>query len=143
MERYGNVFLERQGFDVALAGNQPDAIDKLQFDHWDVLVIDLMLPDASVLAISDFASYKNPDISIIVVSANSFFSDGSIFDLWPNVRGFMNQPIEPDDLAAVVGLSPVFHFLAMLTDPPLDFLIGTIPPVSVLFFSCIYLWRMK
>jgi len=95
-------FLERQGFDVALAGNQPDAIDKLQFDHWDVLVIDLMLPDASVLAISDFASYKNPDISIIVVSANSFFSDGSIFDLWPNVRGFMNQPIEPDDLAAVV-----------------------------------------
>jgi len=95
-------FLERQGFDVALAGNQPDAIDKLQFDRWDVLVIDLMLPDASVLAISDFASYKNPDISIIAVSTNSFFSDGSIFDLWPNVRGFMNQPIEPDDLAAVV-----------------------------------------
>jgi len=95
-------FLERQGFDVALAGNQPDAIDKLQFDHWDVLVIDLMLPNASVLAISDFASYKNPDISIIVVTENSFFSDGSIFDLWPNARGFMNQPIEPGDLAAVV-----------------------------------------
>lgn len=95
-------FLERQGFDVALAGNQPDAIDMLQFDRWDVLVIDLMLPDASVLAISDFAGYKNPDISIIVVTANSFFSDGSIFDLWSNARGFMNQPIEPDDLAAVV-----------------------------------------
>lgn len=95
-------FLERQGFEVALAGNQPDAIDKLQFDHWDVLVIDLMLPDASALAISDFASYKNPDISIIVVSASSFFSDGSIFELLPNARGFMNQPIEPDDLAAVV-----------------------------------------
>ena len=95
-------FLERQGFEVALAVNQPDAIDKLRFDHWDVLVIDLMLPDASALAISDFASYKNPDISIIVVSASSFFSDGSIFELLPNARGFMNQPIEPDDLAAVV-----------------------------------------
>ncbi|MBE9477549.1 MAG: response regulator [Proteobacteria bacterium] len=95
-------FLERQGFKVALVGNQLDATDKLRFDHWDVLVIDLMLPNASALAISDFASYKNPDISIIVVSASSFFSDGSIFELLPNARGFMNQPIEPDDLAAVV-----------------------------------------
>lgn len=95
-------FLERQGFEVALAVSQPDAIDKLRFGQWDVLVIDLMLPDASALAISDFASYKNPDISIIVVSASSFFSDGSIFELLPNARGFMNQPIEPDDLAAVV-----------------------------------------
>jgi DNA-binding NtrC family response regulator len=95
-------FLQRQGFDVELVGNQPDAIDKLRFKSWDALVIDLMLPNSSALAISDFASYKNPDISIIVVSASSFFSDGSIFELLPNARGFMNQPIEPDDLAAVV-----------------------------------------
>ncbi len=95
-------FLERQGFDVALVGDQRAAIEKLRFDQWDVLVIDLMLPASSALAISDYASYKNPDISIIVVSANSFFSDGSIFELLPNARGFMNQPIEPDDLAAVV-----------------------------------------
>ncbi len=95
-------FLKRQGFEVALAVSQKDAIDSLRFDQWDVLVIDLMLPNSSVLAISDFASYKNPDISIIVVSASSFFSDGSIFELLPNARGFMNQPIEPDDLAAVV-----------------------------------------
>lgn len=95
-------FLQRQGFDVDLVGNQPDAIDKLRFGSWDALVIDLMLPNSSALAISDFASYKNPDISIIVVSANSFFSDGSIFELLPNARGFMNQPIEPDDLVAVV-----------------------------------------
>jgi DNA-binding response OmpR family regulator len=95
-------FLQRQGFDVGLVGNQPDAIDKLRFEAWDALVIDLMLPNSSALAISDFASYKNSDISIIVVSASSFFSDGSIFALLPNARGFMNQPIEPDDLAAVV-----------------------------------------
>jgi DNA-binding NtrC family response regulator len=95
-------FLINQGCDVALVGNQPDAIDKLQFHHWDVLVIDLVMPNASALAISDYASYKNPDIAIIVVSASSFFSDGSIFEILPNARGFMNQPIEPDDLAAVV-----------------------------------------
>lgn len=95
-------FLIQQGFDVDLAVNQPDAIEKLQFYSWDVLVIDLVMRNASALAISDFASYKNPDISIIVVSASSFFSDGSVFDILPNARGFMSQPVEPDDLAAVV-----------------------------------------
>jgi len=95
-------FLQRQGYDVELVANQPDAIDKLRFKSWDVLVIDLMLPGASALAISDFASYKNPDIAIIVVSASSFFSDGSIFEHLSNARGFMNQPVEPEDLAAVV-----------------------------------------
>jgi DNA-binding NtrC family response regulator len=100
--RLWQSFLERQGFEVSLVGNQSDAIDKLRFGHLDVLVIDLVLPNSSALAISDFASYKNPDISIIVVSSDSFFSDGSIFELLPNARGFMNQPIEPGDLVAVV-----------------------------------------
>lgn len=95
-------FLTQQGFDVALVETQLDAIDKLRFQQWDVLIIDLVMTNASALAITDFASYKNPDISIIVVSASSFFSDGSVFDILPNARGYMNQPIEPDDLAAVV-----------------------------------------
>ena len=95
-------FLKRQGCEATLVTNQTDALDRLRFYTWDVLIIDLIMPDASALAISDFATYKHPDISIIVVSANNFFSDGSIFEILPNARGFMNQPIEPGDLAAVV-----------------------------------------
>lgn len=95
-------FLIQQGFDVALVETQLGAIDKLRFQQWDVLIIDLVMPNVSALSITDFATYKNPDISIIVVSASSFFSDGSVFDILPNARGYMNQPIEPDDLAAVV-----------------------------------------
>ncbi len=95
-------FLERHGFEVTLVLTQLEALDHLRFNGCDVLIIDLMMPDASSLTITDFASYKNPDISIIVVSASSFFSDGSVFKILPNARGFMNQPIEPDDLVAVV-----------------------------------------
>jgi len=104
-ENLGNTwryFLERHGFGVTLSQTQRQALDHLRFNPCDVLIIDLMMPDASSLAITDFASYKNPDVSIIVVSANSFFSDGTIFDMLPTARGFMNQPIEPDDLVAVV-----------------------------------------
>ncbi|MEJ6709415.1 MAG: hypothetical protein QNK92_11575 [Amylibacter sp.] len=94
--------LERQGNEVSLATTEKEAIDKLRFVAFDVLVLHITTKDASVLAISDFATYRNPDVAIIVVTANSFFSDGSIFELIPNARGYLHTPIKPDDLAALV-----------------------------------------
>ncbi|MCO4824529.1 MAG: response regulator [Amylibacter sp.] len=94
--------LERLGNDVILAPTEKEAIDRLRFVAFDVLVLDITTKDASVLAISDFATYRNPDVAIIIVTANSFFSDGSIFELIPNARGYLHSPIKPDDLAALV-----------------------------------------
>ena len=94
--------LERLGNDVIIAPTEKEAIDRLRFVAFDVLVLDITTKDASVLAISDFATYRNPDVAIIIVTANSFFSDGSIFELNPNARGYLHSPIKPDDLAALV-----------------------------------------
>ncbi len=94
--------LARQGKVVHLATDEKTAIDTLRFGLFDVLVLDISIEDSSALAISDYATYRNPDVAIIVVTANSFFSDGSIFDLIPNARGFLHTPILPDDLAALV-----------------------------------------
>ncbi len=95
-------YLEKQGGEAELADTESAALSALRFWEFDVLVLDLMLPNASVLAIADFASYRHPDIAVIIVMANSFFSDGSIFDLIPNARGFLHAPVQPDDLAALV-----------------------------------------
>lgn len=94
--------LERLGNTVQLATSEKQAIDLLRFSPFSVLVLDISTKNASVLAISDFATYRNPDVAIIVVTANSFFSDGSIFELIPNARGYLHTPIQPDDLAALV-----------------------------------------
>ncbi len=100
--------LERQGAATVLAKDQETAINALRFQRFDVLVINLLTAHCSVLSISDLATYRSPEIAIIVVTANSFFSDGSIFDIIPNTRGFLHSPVAPDDLAAMVehyGLS--------------------------------------
>lgn len=104
-EELGRIWcnhLDRQGGKTELVTTGEAAINALQFKTFDVLILDLMLPDASTLAICDLAMYRQPDIAIIVVTANSFFSDGSIFNLIPNVRGFLHAPVLPDDLAALV-----------------------------------------
>lgn len=94
--------LQRQGNKVTLASDEKQAIDLLRFSPFDVLVLDISTQNASVLGISDYATYRNPDVAIIVVTANSFFSDGSIFELIPNARGYLHTPVQPDDLAALV-----------------------------------------
>ncbi|MEM6620361.1 MAG: response regulator [Pseudomonadota bacterium] len=95
--------IRREGSDAVAVPDEKAAIDALRFHAFDVLVIDLMLPNASVLAISDYATYRNPNVAIIVVTANSFFSDGSIFDLIPNARSYLNTPVNAEDLAALAG----------------------------------------
>jgi len=96
------IHLRRQGGHATLVAHEDAAIEALGFESYDVLVLDLLLPNSSVLAIADFAMYRRPDIAIIVVTANTFFSDGSIFDVIPNARGFLHAPVQPEDLAALV-----------------------------------------
>ncbi len=96
------AFLARQNIEVTQAHTQAEAIDRLRFGDFDALVLDLVLPDGGAIAISDFATYRHPDVPIIAVTGSSFFSDGSIFELIPNARSLMRTPLRPDDLAAVL-----------------------------------------
>ena len=100
--RLWSRFLERQGLEVDLATSQRDAIAMMRFGDYDALVLELVLPDGGAIAISDYATYRFPDIPIITVTSSRFFSDGSIFQLMPNARGMMRTPFRPDDLAALL-----------------------------------------
>lgn len=100
--RFWGRFLERKGCEVTLATTQKDAIAQMRFAEFDALVIDLVLPDGGAIALSDYASYRYPEIPIITVTSSTFFSDGSLFDVMPNARGVMRAPFRPDDLAALL-----------------------------------------
>ena len=60
------------------------------------------LPKGEAIAVADFASYRNPDLPIIAVTARGFFSDGAIFQLVPNARGLLRTPLRLDDMAALI-----------------------------------------
>lgn len=94
--------LERMGALTRLVSNEEQAIKELQFQKYSVIILDLVIPRGSAIAISDFATYKNPNVSIIMVTSTNFFSDGSIFEVFPNARTCLRSPVKPDDLAALV-----------------------------------------
>ena len=94
--------LERQYARVSLVSSQPEAIDALQGDDFDIIVLDLVLHEGSALAVADFASYRRPEARVIFVTNTSFFSDGSIFSHSPNACAFVQSRTSPEDLAAMV-----------------------------------------
>ena len=89
--------LERQGADVALVHSQDEAIRALQAGRFDIMVLDLVLEQGSALAVSDFASYRAPDMRVIFVTNTSFFSDGSIFAHSCNACAYVQSETPPED----------------------------------------------
>ena len=96
-------FLEREGVSVVLAESQSEALKQLRAQDFDALVLEMVLPDGGAIAIADFAAYRLPDVPVITVNSTSFFSDGSIFELLPNVQSVLQAPVEAEDLAAMVS----------------------------------------
>ena len=96
-------FLEREGVSTTLVTSQGEALTQLRAQEFDALILEMVLPDGGAIAIADFASYRMPDVPVITVNSSSFFSDGSIFQLMPNVQSVMQAPVEGKDLAAMVS----------------------------------------
>jgi DNA-binding NtrC family response regulator len=95
-------FLARQGVTCTLAGTAPEAFAALRGGAFEALVLDMELPKGEAIAVADFATYRNPDLPIIAVTARGFFSDGAIFELVPNARGLLRAPLRLEDMAALV-----------------------------------------
>jgi DNA-binding NtrC family response regulator len=95
-------FLGRQGVACTLAGTPAEAYAALRRWPFDAMLLDMELPEGSAIAVADFATYRNPEMPIIAVTARGFFSDSAIFELVPNVRGLLRAPLQLEDMAALV-----------------------------------------
>ena len=93
--------LERQGATATLVSSEDAAVTRLQEELFDVLILDLDLEGDSALAVADYARFRQPEAQVIFVSSNSFFSDGSIFNLCTNACALIQADTPPDDLAAM------------------------------------------
>ncbi|SFO04563.1 Response regulator receiver domain-containing protein [Roseovarius lutimaris] len=94
--------MQRLGMDVYLSNDQGSAVNALNTQAFDVIILDLVLERGSALAVADLACYRYPDSQVIFVTNTGFFSDGSIFELSVNARALLQSDTPPEDLAAMV-----------------------------------------
>ena len=94
--------LERLGAHVDIASSQDQAADMVAAEIYHIVVLDLILDKGSAFAVADFMNYRQPDAQVIFVTNTSFFSDGSIFQLFSNACAYVQSETAPDDLAAII-----------------------------------------
>ncbi len=94
--------LERQGMRVRLEQDQAGALDALNAQPCDLIILNLLLTRSSAFSIADEAEARHPGIPILFVTNTSFFSDGSIFGLCANARAYVNAATPLEDLTAMV-----------------------------------------
>ena len=70
-------------------------------EAYHIVMLDLILDQGSAFAVADFMNYRQPDAQVIFVTNTSFFSDGSIFQLFSNACAYVQSETAPDDLAAI------------------------------------------
>ncbi|WP_342076693.1 response regulator [Yoonia sp. SS1-5] len=94
--------LERLDADVIHVHSGFDAINQIELQDFDVIVLDLFLSEGSALTVADLAEFRQPDANVVFVTDTTFFSDGSIFHHSSNARAFIETSTPPKDLAAIV-----------------------------------------
>ena len=94
--------LERLGAHFDIASSQDQTADMAAAATYHIVVLDLILDEGSAFAVADFMNYRQPDAQVIFVTNTSFFSDGSIFQLFSNACAYVQSETAPDDLAKII-----------------------------------------
>jgi two-component system, sensor histidine kinase and response regulator len=98
--------LERRGFRVAVAGNGLEAIDALSQDIFDIVLMDLCMPEVDGLeATRRIRQQENSGARrtpIVALTANAFPGDARDCEA-AGMDAFLSKPVDPATLMRVIG----------------------------------------
>jgi CheY-like chemotaxis protein len=89
------LVLESVGYGVDTARNGVEAIFKVKKVHYDLVIIDMNLPDMLGNQLADQIRDEKPDIKIIMITGYNSYAD-KLDDF--NIDEMLIKPIPPDDL---------------------------------------------
>ena len=99
--------LKKQGFEIILAKDGKEAIDKIKTESPDLIVADIMMPNVSGLELITFVRKKmKSDLPIIMISAMG--NDETVLEAFRlGATDFISKPFKPSEL--VLRIKMVFQ----------------------------------
>ena len=92
-------YLDNEGNICELAANFNDAVDKLSGFQYDVIVLDIMLPDGNGLDILREIKEHNPDTGVLIISAKNALDD-KVKGLELGADDYLTKPFHLPELNA-------------------------------------------
>jgi PAS domain S-box-containing protein len=96
------LVLGEQGFEVSLASDGDQGVAMIQKEHFDVILVDLMMPGLSGLEVLSFVREKHPHTVVIVITGYATL-EHSIEAMKKGAFDFIPKPFTPEQLRTVVA----------------------------------------
>jgi diguanylate cyclase (GGDEF)-like protein/PAS domain S-box-containing protein len=94
--------LRLSGYEVTLAEGGVEAIERLDNQHFDLMLLDLNMPDLDGHRVMEYLSSRQIDCEVIVVSGETTF-DHATQALRRGAHDFLRKPYAPDELLRAVS----------------------------------------
>jgi len=89
--------LELEGFEVSSAYDGVEALQAVQKEHFDLIILDVMLPELDGIVVCETIRLSNPDIPILILSAKNSSAD-RILGLKKGADDYLTKPFNLEEL---------------------------------------------
>ncbi|MBN2034321.1 MAG: response regulator [Deltaproteobacteria bacterium] len=96
------AMLSNEGFEVALAENGFAGLKRIEEEHFDIILLDLMMPGMSGIDLLTHVKAKHPDTLVIVITGYATL-EHAIEAMKKGAFDFISKPFSPKDLRTVTA----------------------------------------
>ncbi len=89
--------LELEEYEVTVADNGLSALDAVQKEHFDLMILDVMLPELDGISVCENIRLQNNDIPILILSAKSSSAD-RVLGLKKGADDYLTKPFNLEEL---------------------------------------------
>lgn len=89
--------LELEGYEVTCAGDGLEALKKLENEFFDLVIMDIMLPEVDGISVTETLRLQNNEVPILIVSAKSSSAD-RVLGLKKGADDYLIKPFNLEEL---------------------------------------------
>ncbi|WP_207511502.1 response regulator transcription factor [Longitalea luteola] len=89
--------LELEGYEITSAFTGSEALHKIQSEYFDLIILDVMLPDVDGISITETIRVQNNQVPILILSAKNTSSD-RVLGLKKGADDYLTKPFNLEEL---------------------------------------------
>ena len=89
--------LELEGYEITSAFTGSEALQKVQNEYFDLIILDVMLPDVDGISITETIRVQNNQVPILILSAKNTSSD-RVLGLKKGADDYLTKPFNLEEL---------------------------------------------
>jgi DNA-binding NtrC family response regulator len=88
-------------YPIEMAANGPEALQRIQESHWDIVLTDVKMPGMDGLELQQQAKKIDPEITVIIMTAYASV-DSAMQAIKEGAYDYVTKPLDPEDLQRII-----------------------------------------